>query len=56
MRLNERIKTLGLKQAQVAKCFGIAQPNVSALANSRLDNFPSENLLEFFKSLQTENF
>jgi predicted XRE-type DNA-binding protein len=51
VRLNERIKALGLKQAELAKCLGIAQPNVSALQNYRLDNFSSEKLLEFFNAL-----
>jgi predicted XRE-type DNA-binding protein len=51
LRLNERIKALGLKQVEVAKHLGIAQPNVSALTNYRLDNFSSEKLMEFFNSL-----
>jgi predicted XRE-type DNA-binding protein len=51
LRLNERIKALGLKQAEIAKRLGIAQPNVSALTNYRLDNFSSEKLMEFFNSL-----
>ncbi len=51
MRLNERIQAMGMKQAEVAKRLGIAQPNVSALTNYRLDNFSSEKLMEFFNSL-----
>jgi predicted XRE-type DNA-binding protein len=51
VRLNERIKSLHLKQAEIAKRLGIAQPNVSALLNYRLDNFSSEKLLEFFNAL-----
>lgn len=51
VRLNERIKALGLKQAELAKRLGTAQPNVSALQNYRLDNFSSEKLLEFFNAL-----
>lgn len=51
VQLNERIKALGLKQADLAKRLGIAQPNVSALQNYRLDNFSSEKLLEFFNAL-----
>ena len=51
MRLNERIKALHLKQADIAKCLGIAQPNVSALLNYKLDNFSSEKLLAFFNAL-----
>jgi predicted XRE-type DNA-binding protein len=51
VRLNERIKALKLKQADVAKRLGIAQPNVSALQNYKLDNFSSEKLLEFFNAL-----
>jgi predicted XRE-type DNA-binding protein len=50
-RLNERIDALGLKQAEVAKRLGIAQPNASALQNYKLDNFSSEKLLEFFNAL-----
>ena len=51
VRLNERIKALDLKQAEIAKRLGTAQPNVSALLNYRLDNFSSEKLLEFFNAL-----
>lgn len=51
MRLNERIKALGLKQVETARRLGIAQPNVSALLNYRLDNFSSEKLMEFFTAL-----
>jgi predicted XRE-type DNA-binding protein len=51
MRLNERILELGLTQAAVAKQLGIAQPNVSALKNYRLDNFSSEKLLTYFNAL-----
>ena len=50
-RLNERIEALGLKQSDIAKRLGLAQPNVSALMNYRLDNFSSEKLLEFFNAL-----
>ena len=48
MRLNERIREHGWKQADVAKRLGIAQPNVSALMHYRLDNFSSEKLMAFF--------
>lgn len=51
IRLNERIKALGLKQTDTARRLGIAQPNVSALLNYRLDNFSSEKLMEFFTAL-----
>jgi predicted XRE-type DNA-binding protein len=51
VRLNERIKALHLKQADVAKRLNIAQPNVSALLNYKLDNFSSEKLMEFFNAL-----
>ena len=51
MRLNEHIRARGLKQAEVAKRLGIAQPNASALMNYRLDNFSSEKLMEFFNAL-----
>ena len=51
VRLNERIKALELKQSEVANMLGIAQPNVSALINYRLDNFSSEKLLEFFNAM-----
>lgn len=50
-RLNERIAAMGMKQAEVARRLGIAQPNVSALANYRLDNFSSEKLMAFFNAL-----
>ena len=51
MRLNERIKALHLKQSDIGARLGLAQPNVSALLNYRLDNFSSEKLLEFFNTL-----
>ena len=51
LRLNEHINSLGLKQTEVGKRLGIAQPNVSALINYRLDNFSAEKLMEFFNSL-----
>lgn len=51
VRLNERIKALNLKQADIAKRLGTAQPNVSALLSYKLDNFSSEKLLEFFNAL-----
>lgn len=51
VRLNERIKALHLKQSEIGTRLGLAQPNVSALLNYRLDNFSSEKLLEFFNAL-----
>ncbi len=51
VRLNERIKALHLKQSEIGALLGLAQPNVSALLNYRLDNFSSEKLLEFFNAL-----
>ncbi|APW45360.1 helix-turn-helix domain-containing protein [Rhodoferax antarcticus] len=50
-RLNERIKALHLKQSEIGARLGLAQPNVSALLNYRLDNFSSEKLLAFFNAL-----
>jgi len=49
--LNERIKALHLKQSEVAKQLGIAQPKVSVLLNDRLDNISSEKLMAFFNAL-----
>jgi len=51
MPLNERIKALHLKQSEIGARLGLAQPNVSALLNYRLDNFSSEKLLEFFNAI-----
>jgi predicted XRE-type DNA-binding protein len=51
VRLNERIKALHLKQSEIGQRLGLAQPNVSALLNYRLDNFSSEKLLEFFNAI-----
>jgi len=51
VRLNERIKALHLKQSEIGVRLGLAQPNVSALLNYRLDNFSSEKLLEFFNAI-----
>ena len=50
-RLNDRLAELGWKQAEIAKCLGIAQPNVSMLLNYKLDNFSSEKLMQFFNAL-----
>ena len=50
-RLNDRLKELGWKQAQIGKQLGIAQPNVSMLLNYKLDNFSSEKLMAFFTTL-----
>ena len=50
-RLNDRLAELGWKQAEIAKCLGIAQPNVSMLRNYKLDNFSSEKLMVFFIAL-----
>ncbi len=45
-------RAMGLgKRAEVAKRLRIAQSNVSALINYRLDNFSSEKLMEFFFNL-----
>ncbi len=45
-------RAMGLgKRAEVAKRLRIAQSNVSALINYRLDNFSSEKLMEFFNLL-----
>lgn len=51
VRLIERIKALHLKQSEIGSRLGLAQPNVSALLNYRLDNFSSEKLVEFFNAL-----
>ena len=50
-RLNDRLAELKWKKARIAKCLGIAQPNVSMLLNYKLDNFSSEKLMEFFNAL-----
>ena len=50
-RLNDRLKELGWKQAEIGKQLGIAQPNVSMLLNYKLDNFSSEKLMMFFTAL-----
>ena len=50
-RLNDRLKELGWKQAEIGKQLGIAQPNVSMLLNYKLDNFSSEKLMTFFTAL-----
>ena len=50
-RLNDRLKELGWKQAEIGKRLGIAQPNVSMLLNYKLDNFSSEKLMTFFTAL-----
>ena len=49
--LNDRLKELGWKQAEIGKQLGIAQPNVSMLLNYKLDNFSAEKLMTFFIAL-----
>lgn len=48
------IKERKLKQAETAAILGIAQPNVSALMNGRLEGFSIERLVRFLNALDTK--
>ena len=41
----------GLKQREIAKLLGMAQPDVSHLMNGHFSRFTTDKLLEFFKKL-----
>jgi predicted XRE-type DNA-binding protein len=45
------LKDKGLKQREIAKLLGMAQPDVSHLMNGHFSRFTTDKLLEFFKRL-----
>ena len=45
------LKGRGLKQREIAKLLGIAQPDVSHLMNGHFSRFTTDKLLDFFKRL-----
>ena len=45
------LKDTGLKQREIAKLLGIAQPDVSHLMNGHFSRFTTDKLLDFFKRL-----
>lgn len=44
----------GLTQAEAATLLGVAQPNISALVNGRLNGFSVERLIRFLNSLGSD--
>ncbi|MDR3557810.1 MAG: helix-turn-helix transcriptional regulator [Syntrophobacteraceae bacterium] len=49
--LHKILKDKGLKQREIAKLLGIAQPDVSHLMNGHFSRFTIDKLLDFFKQL-----
>ena len=45
------LKDRGLKQREIAKLLGMAQPDVSHLMNGHFSRFTTDKLLDFFKKL-----
>jgi predicted XRE-type DNA-binding protein len=45
------LKDMGLKQREIAKLLGMAQPDVSHLMNGHFSRFTTDKLLDFFKRL-----
>ena len=45
------LKDRGLKQREIAKLLGMAQPDVSHLMNGHFSRFTTDKLLDFFKRL-----
>jgi len=45
------LKDMGLKQREIAKLLGMAQPDVSHLMNGHFSRFTTDKLLDFFKKL-----
>jgi predicted XRE-type DNA-binding protein len=54
MAVNAILKDRRLKQAEAATILGVPQPNVSALANYRLDHFSVERLISFLNALNQD--
>jgi predicted XRE-type DNA-binding protein len=49
--VSEILKDRDLKQREIAKLLGIAQPDVSHLMNGHFSRFTTDKLLDFFKRL-----
>src|SRR5580698_10002090 len=49
--INQILEQRRLPQAEAARCLGINQPKVSALANYRLEGFSVERLMHFLNAL-----
>ena len=54
LAVNDLLKSRKLKQREIARLLGIAQPKVSALKNYRLDQFSVEKLMEFLTALDQD--
>ena len=51
-RVYEILKARKLKQREIAKLLGIAQPDVSHLMNGHFSRFTTDKLLDFLKRLE----
>jgi predicted XRE-type DNA-binding protein len=51
MQLNQVIESLQCSQSEVAKRLGVKQPQVSLIANYKLQGFSAERLMQFLVSL-----
>lgn len=49
--IEQRIKSLGLTQAQAAKLMGVSQPKVSDVVNGKIDRFTIDMLITMLVSL-----
>jgi predicted XRE-type DNA-binding protein len=49
--VNRILRDRGLKQREIAKLLGMAQPDVSHLMNGHFSRFTTDKLLDFFKRL-----
>ena len=52
--INQIISGRRLSQGPAARCLGINQPKISALANYRLDGFSVERLMQFLTALDQD--
>jgi predicted XRE-type DNA-binding protein len=51
MQLNQVIESLQCSQTEIAKRLGVKQPQVSLIANYKLQGFSAERLMQFLVSL-----
>ncbi|MGA2404015.1 MAG: helix-turn-helix transcriptional regulator [Syntrophobacteraceae bacterium] len=49
--VHKLLKSKGLKQREIAKLLGIAQPDVSHLMNGHFSRFTTDKLLDFLRRL-----
>ena len=54
MRINELLVERGLTQTRAAELFGVPQPHISELKNTKLSRVSSERLLRFLTQLDRD--